>query len=202
MNVVPTTRCSLIVRLKDRQDASAWEEFTQLYSPLIGRIARQRGIRECDVAEIVQDVMLSIIKAIPNYERNDRNGSFRKWLITIAKNKSLNRLIRRPVEESQRALQHDVASLAEIAPLQRSSDQELEQEWQQQVFVLACEQVRQNVQPQTWSAFWMTAVELRDPSEVAHELGLELGTVYVARSRVLAKIRSWVQNNAKQWEEK
>jgi RNA polymerase sigma factor (sigma-70 family) len=201
MNVAPTTRCSLIVRLKDRQDASAWEEFNQLYSPLIGRIARQRGIRDCDVSEIVQDVMLSIVKAIPNYERNDRNGSFRKWLITIAKNKSLNRLMRKPVEEHQRSHQHDVALVAESAPLHRGFNQDLEQEWQQQVFVLACEHVRQNVQPQTWSAFWMTAVELRNPPEVARELGLELGTVYVARSRVLAKIRTWVQNNARQWEE-
>ncbi len=80
-----------------------------------------------------------------------------------------------------------------------NSEAELEKEWQHQVFVLAAEEVRKRVQPQTWTAFWRTAVEGCDPELVANELGMELGTVYVARSRTLAKIRAWVANQSNRW---
>jgi len=195
----PTTRQVLIARLKDRQDALAWEEFVELYSPIITRIARQRGLREHDVQEVLQDVLLAIVKSIPNYGHREQQGSFRRWLMTIAKNKALNRLTRKPLDEAFRAHPTEVERCASPS-LPCNLDAELEKEWQHQVFVLAAEDVRKRVQPQTWTAFWRTAVEGRNPEEVAKELGMELGTVYVARSRTLAKIRDWVANQSKQWE--
>jgi len=197
----PTTRHTLIARLKDRQDALAWEEFVELYSPVIARIAKQRGTREHDVQEVLQDVLLAIVKAISNYDPRQQQGSFRRWLMTIAKNKALNRLTRKPLDEILRAPTTGVEECVTPCPAS-NSEAELEKEWQHQVFVLAAEEVRKRVQPQTWTAFWRTAVEGCDPELVANELGMELGTVYVARSRTLAKIRSWVANQSNRWETK
>lgn len=173
----PTTRHTLIARLKNRQDALAWEEFVELYSPVIVRIAKQRGTRENDVQEVLQDVLLAIVKAISNYDPREQQGSFRRWLMTIAKNKALNRLMRKPLDELFRA---DAAGVDEFAtPCAAGNlDAELEKEWQHQVFVMAAEEVRKRVQPQTWTAFWRTAVEGCEPEDVAKELGMELKPMY------------------------
>ncbi|MEQ1825425.1 MAG: sigma-70 family RNA polymerase sigma factor [Pirellula sp.] len=204
MHPSPTTRASLIVRLHDRRDMQAWEEFVGLYSPLIRRVARSRGLQEADASEVVQDVMVAIVKAIPNYECSTQVGSFRRWLTTIARNKTLNRLTRQPVDVARRCpelVSNNFGDLNWIEAKQCGEQTSvIDSEWRQQIFVLGAQSVRARVQPSTWSAFWMTAVEDRDGDEVAQELGMSIGAVYVARSRVLAKIREWVQNYLMKWE--
>ena len=155
----PTTRHALIARLKNRQDALAWEEFVELYSPVIVRIAKQRGTQEHDVQEVLQDVLLAIVKAISNYDPRQQQGSFRRWLMTIAKNKALNRLTRKPLDEILRA---PAAGLEECATpcLASISEAELEKEWQHQVFVLAAEGVRNGVQRKTWTGSCRTASQI------------------------------------------
>jgi RNA polymerase sigma-70 factor (ECF subfamily) len=61
---------------------------------------------------------------------------------------------------------------------------------------LAAAQVRESVQSETWDAFWRTAVLNENVEKVANELGLSRGAVYIARSRVTAKIRTLIE----QWE--
>src|SRR5262249_6753721 len=68
-----------------------------------------------------------------------------------------------------------------------------EQEFQQQLFRLASARVQENFAPQSWQAFWKTAVEGRPAAEVAAELGMSVGAVYVARSRVLARVAEQVR---------
>ncbi len=196
----PTTRSTLIAKLRDRADSAAWEEFVDLYTPLLRRIARQRGLQDADAAEVVQEVLISVVKALPSYQHTGRAGSFRRWLITIAKNKTLNRLTRRKPDEFAAGDAHLHALITQESSREKKSDETFEREWQHQLFVLAAEHVRKTVQPKTWSAFWWTAVELRSPEDVARDLELELGAVYVARSRVLTKIRSWVRDQSSRWE--
>jgi RNA polymerase sigma-70 factor (ECF subfamily) len=200
MSSSPTTRASLIVRLHDRQDLKAWEEFVVLYTPLIRRVARSRGLQDEDASEVVQDVLVAIVKAIPNYRCSMQVGSFRRWLTTIARNKTINRLTRVPVDVAKRCSNVEPGELDLAQSSSAESDGELENEWRRQMFVLAAQSVRARVQPTTWAAFWMTAVEDRTGDEVAEVLGITLGAVYVARSRVMAKIREWVHENTKSGE--
>lgn len=170
-----------------------------MYSPLIRRIALTRGLQDADAKEVVQDVLIAIIKAIPNYERKTQVGSFRSWLTTIARNKTLNRLSRVPVDVANRV--HDVDMVGIVGGAnQVAESRELEHQWRQQIFVLAAQDIRARVQPTTWSAFWMSAVEDRPCEEVATELGISVGAVYVARSRIIAKIRDWVRKCSSKWE--
>lgn len=196
----PTTRASLIVRLQDRHDLEAWEEFVGLYSPLIRRVAKGRGLQDADASEVVQDVLIAIVKAIPNYQCSEQTGSFRKWLTTIARNKTLNRLARQPVDVFRRSDNVELGNITCLKSTESEDPSGLNAEWRQQIFVMAAQQVRARVQPSTWSAFWMSAVEDRSGEEVAKELGMTIGTVYVARSRVQAKIREWVQEYTQKWE--
>ena len=50
--------------------------------------------------------------------------------------------------------------------------------------------IRNEFEPRTWQAFWLTAVEGRAPKDVADELGMSGGAVRVAKSRVLHRLRA------------
>jgi RNA polymerase sigma-70 factor (ECF subfamily) len=55
------------------------------------------------------------------------------------------------------------------------------------------ERVRHEFHKATWQAFWGTAVDGRPAAEVGAELKMSTGAVYVAKSRVLARLREEVQ---------
>ena len=186
--------------MRNRADAEAWEEFVNVYTPLIRRVAKAHGMQDADANEIVQDVLLAILKAIPAYQQKEQVGSFRKWLTTIARNKAINRISRMPRENGRRDDSFDIGNMPAGLSQLDEAENEIEKQWRQQIFVLAAHEIRAQVQPLTWSAFWMSAVDDRSCESVAKELGLSLGSVYVARSRVLAKIRDWVRSYSAKWE--
>ena len=193
MTSSPHTRPSLLVRIRDAADREAWRQFVDLYAPLVYRFARRRGLQDADAADLAQDVLHAVARSSERLEYDPRKGSFRGWLFTVARNK-LHTFLRR--RERQRRRIEDVAvdRLAEEPTAPESEEEALwEQEYQQRLFDWAAEQVRGHFQNRTWQAFWRTAVEGRSPREVAEALGLSVGAVYIAKSRVLARLKEQVQ---------
>jgi RNA polymerase sigma-70 factor (ECF subfamily) len=191
MNPSPHTRPSLLVRLRDTADHEAWCQLVELYAPLVYRFLRRRGLQDADAADLTQEVLRAVAGAIDRFEYDSRRGSFRGWLFTVARNKLHSFLKhtncrRRHIEEVD-----DERLRLEPAPVEEA---ELwEQEFHQRLFDWAAEQVRGQFVDTTWQAFWRTAVEGRPPREVAAELSLSVGAVYIARSRVLARLKEEVQ---------
>jgi RNA polymerase sigma-70 factor (ECF subfamily) len=70
---------------------------------------------------------------------------------------------------------------------------EFQAEFQKRLFRWAAEQVKDEFAPKTWQAFWRTGVDNRPVAEVAAELGMTAGAVYIARSRVLARLRQRIE---------
>ncbi|HWE36299.1 MAG TPA: sigma-70 family RNA polymerase sigma factor, partial [Isosphaeraceae bacterium] len=66
-------------------------------------------------------------------------------------------------------------------------------EYRRQLFRWAADRVRDEFRPTTWQAFWRTGVEDESPKAVAADLGLSLGALYVARSRVMARLRQVIE---------
>ena len=62
------TRLSLIVRLKSRADEAAWQEFVEIYRPVIVRLATRRGMQHADAEDLSQQVLVSVTKAIGRWE--------------------------------------------------------------------------------------------------------------------------------------
>ena len=83
MTLPPDTRNSLIARLVDIGDHEAWREFAELYDPFIYRQARRLGLQHADARELVQEVLISVSKAIRKFEIDPARGRFRTWLYAV-----------------------------------------------------------------------------------------------------------------------
>src|SRR5262245_57615236 len=79
------TSLSMLQRLQGH-DASAWQRFVDLYSPLVFSWLRRAGFRDEDAADLLQDVFLLVSRSIPQFQRRG-DGTFRGWLRTITANR-------------------------------------------------------------------------------------------------------------------
>lgn len=198
---LPTTQAALLLRIVDRQDVESWEEFVRLYTPVLKRVALGRGFRHLDADELVQDVFVAVMKSIEKFKHNNRRGSFRRWLMTLARNAAINRISRQPIDLKNRSHAYPLDRLNCSDDRPDAIDQSLHAEWQSELLTIACGAVQSLVQPLTWAAFWKTAIEGCSAEVVAKELGLSVGAVYVARSRTLAKVKLWVSQHSAIWEQ-
>ncbi|MGC8641429.1 MAG: RNA polymerase sigma factor, partial [Isosphaeraceae bacterium] len=180
----PATRQSLLVRLKDPRDGQAWSEFVAIYAPLIERLARARGFQEADAADLAQEVFRAVAGAIDRYDPDPARGSFRGWLCRIARNLMINLLAARRIRP-QATGDPNVRELLERVPAPDSAETALfDAEFRRRLFHWAAEQVRGEFRESTWKAFCLTAVDGQKPAAAAQAVGISIGTVYIAKSRV------------------
>jgi RNA polymerase sigma-70 factor (ECF subfamily) len=189
----PTTRYSLVLRLRDRDDETAWAEFVDIYQPLLYRLARNKGLQDSDARDLCQDVFAAVASAIERWDPDPAKGRFRGWLFRIARNLIVKFLV------CQRRLPRGTGrtSIQDLLEAQPECDAEAEAEFtaefRRRAFHWAAEQVKREFADSTWQAFWRTGVENRSITAVAKELGLSAGAVYIARSRVLCRLRERVE---------
>jgi RNA polymerase sigma factor (sigma-70 family) len=189
MDQPPRTRISLLLRLRDSQDDLAWGEFVELYAPLIYDFACKQGVQDADAADLTQEVLRAVARAIKRFEYDSQRGTFRGWLFTLVRNKLRNFLVRRK-RYSQGSGDSAVQKLLAEHPAPQENEEEVwERECERRRFNWAAERVRGEVQDSTWQAFWRTAIEGQSGQEVADALGLRVASVYVAKGRVMARIK-------------
>jgi RNA polymerase sigma-70 factor (ECF subfamily) len=182
----------LLLRLRDHQDHQAWTQFVEVYAPLIYDYARQRGLQDADAADLTQTCLRRFAVTVRSLDYDPQRGSFRGWLFTLVRNQ-LRDFLDRPKSCPQGSGDARMQQLLEnqAAPL-RDDEAEWDREWRRHLFAWAAEQVRPRVQEATWQAFWKTAVENQSGRDVARELGLTVAAVYLAKSRVMARLRAVV----------
>ena len=190
MDESQTTRESLIIRLEDGSDKQAWSDFIDLYSPVIYGFARQRGLQDADAADLVQEVLRSVSRSIPSYDR--QKGRFRNWLMAVVRNR-LNDFWASDGRQATGSGDTRVHNHLEQVCSPDGLEQLWEQEYQRSVFQLAVNRIRDSFEESTWQAFWRTSVQCEAIREVAQSLEMSEGAIYIARSRVLARLRQQVQ---------
>ncbi len=189
----PDTRESLIARLPDHADRGAWLEFVELYEPLIYGIGRRHGLQPADAGDLVQEVLVAVASSVDRFEPDQTRGRFRSWLFRVARNHALTHV---------RKLKHHVPGTGDSAVSQMlanhaaddPSQTEFDAAFRRRAFRWAARRVRDSVKPPTWEAFSRTAIRGESPDEVATAMGIEIGAVYLSRSRVMAKLRKAVEN--------
>jgi RNA polymerase sigma factor (sigma-70 family) len=199
MDEVPDTRPSLLVRLCDPKDERAWTEFTAIYSPLIYRLARRKGFQHADAEDLVQEVLRAVASAVDRWEPDPCKGPFRNWLFRIARNMMLN-LVASQHRHPRGTGSEEIQWLLETRPSPSPADSALfETEYKRQIFRWAAERVRGEFRGTTWAAFWETGVEGKKAQVVAATLGMSIGAVYMAKSRVVARIRQVIEQVEGEW---
>jgi RNA polymerase sigma factor (sigma-70 family) len=191
----PLTRVTLLARIRDGRDSSAWSEFVQLYGPVVYRFARNRGLQDADAADLMQDVLRSVARNAHRMEYDPKRGTFRGWLYTVTRNKIYNFLSAQR-HRPRGTGDTDAQERLDATPARDDGggpDAEWEKEYQRRISARAMEKVKDEFQPATWKAFWETAVEGKPAAEVGAGLRMSPGAVYVAKSRVLSRLRDEVK---------
>ncbi|MEQ1825879.1 MAG: sigma-70 family RNA polymerase sigma factor [Pirellula sp.] len=191
MTTTPTTRASLLLKLRDPRDHEAWVEFVVLYEPVIYRMLKKFGLQDADALEVMQELLLAVSRSVDRWTPGQEYGSFRVWLRRVTRNLVVNWVRRRKRQLVTTSLDLD-SLLIEGVSIEGDESRQFDSEVHRSLFHRASDQVRIEVQPQTWQAFWEVAVSGREVSEVAARLGLTAGAVRVAKCRVIARLREAV----------
>jgi RNA polymerase sigma-70 factor (ECF subfamily) len=191
MTITPTTRASLLLKLRDPHDHEAWVEFVSLYEPVIYRILRRTGLQESDSLDVLQELLLAVSRGVERWVPGSELGTFRGWLRRVARNLVVNWLRRKRRQVVTTSLELD-ALLIEDRSVETEETREFDDELRRSKFQRAAEQVRSEVQEHTWHAFWEVMVDGCTVAEVAQRLGMSPGAVRVAKCRVLARLRDVV----------
>lgn len=194
----PDTRESLIQRLPNGADSDAWQQFLDIYEPLLYRLGTQRGLQPADAEDFVQEVLTAVAKSIEQWTEDDSDRPFRAWLFRIASNLSVNFLTRRKHQRLGDGGSNAQRRLEELPAPAGEEPSEFELEYRRELFRWAAERVRSSVSRQVWTAFWHTAICEKPIKQVASDLGMSVGAVYVARSRMSKRIAELIQRHSEQ----
>jgi len=184
------TRASLLMRIRDVGDAESWRIFATIYAPLVYRYACRHGLQDADAADLSQDVMEKVARAIRSFDYQPAKGRFRDWLLTITRRQVAQ------FHECRARRPEQLFGSVELEQLGEGTDRP-DADWNEDFHALvlqaALDRARPYFEPMTWCAFESVWLENRSAAETADALSLHIELVYYAKSRVLKRLREEVQ---------
>ncbi|MFT3882185.1 MAG: sigma-70 family RNA polymerase sigma factor [Gemmatales bacterium] len=176
------THPSLLLRLRDARDNGAWALFVEVYTPLIFRYCRKHHLQEADAAEVAQEVLLQVNRSITAFEYQPERGRFRDWLGSVVRSK-LSRFFRK----ARPGTNDDTQELANLPALQ--SDADWADHFNDDLLQTTLTRIQGEFEEHTWLAFTKVWRENNSAAETAKDLAMPVSMVYVAKSRVLKRLR-------------
>ena len=186
------TSATLLLRLRqDPNDQAAWNDFVRRYEPLILAWCRQWRLQAADADDVSQNVLLKLAHHLRGFVY-DPGRRFRGLLRTIAHNACKDYL-----ESKRRAVAASadtgVHAVLESVEAREDLGARLEEAFDLERLELAQARVRQRVEPHTWEAFRLTALEGKSGAEAAALLHLQVGTVFKAKNKVQQMLREEIE---------
>lgn len=178
-----STSPSLLVRIKDSADARAWQEFFDLYSPLIYSYARQRGLDHEDAEDIRSSVYETVVKHIVEFDYSQGKTGFRAWLRTVVHRRVID-LYRKKKPESAES-----SDLRNLEDPTQTADELWDQNWRLHHLKHCVMEVGRRVNPASFQAFRLLTEEECTVAEVCDRLAMTPGQVHKIKSRFLELVR-------------
>ena len=187
MNELPQTRQSLLLRLGEKS-SDGWSEFVMIYEHAIYRFCRSKGLQDADANDVTQEVLAAVNKRIESWDPDADKGSFRGWLFRVARNIAVDTFKAKRYRDSGSG-DSRVAKMLDAVPDDEQATSLFELQYRRSLFHWAADQVKSEVRESTWRSFWKTAVEGLKAEQVAEELETNVGSVYTAKCRVVARLK-------------
>jgi RNA polymerase sigma-70 factor (ECF subfamily) len=186
---VGATSLGLLERVRSH-DAAAWGRLVQLYAPLVDRWCRQASLQDADAADVRQEVFLAVARGLDEFRRDSAGGTFRGWLRAITRHK-IGDHWRRARPGQAGAGGSDAYEQLQQLPAEGPDDsadpapaEEIDLLYRRALDLMATDFAEC-----TWKAFWRVVIEGESATEVAADLNLTPNAVYLAKARVLARLR-------------
>ena len=184
-----STRVSILMALRnDPGDESAWAAFVDRYGPQIHAWCLRWKLQEADAQDVTQMVLVKLVRQLPDFTY-DPSRSFRGWLRTLTAH-SWSDFIRDEVRGVRGSTLPFGTDLLDTVQARVDLVRHLEDTYDQELLELAMAEVKERVEPHTWEAFRLTAIEGVAAAKVAERLGIGVATVYRARHVVQTRLRA------------
>lgn len=196
----PETSESLILRVKDPADAAAWSAFLRIYRPVVFRLARSRGLQDADADDLTQKVFVAIARSVDGWASDSEAPPFRAWLYRVAHNEILKAITRQKpdVGAGSSSVQE---MLGEIPERDAGVKTTLIHEGRREAFRWAADEIRREFTAATWAMFWQSTIENNPVAKVAKDHARTSGAVYLARYRVMKRLKEKVDEVSDIWSE-
>jgi RNA polymerase sigma-70 factor (ECF subfamily) len=181
-----TTRLTFLDRLSDGNEA-AWRDFAAAYKPMLRRWLRHDALNESDMEDLIQEVMLFVATHLEGFSHNTRTGAFRKWLRSVTVN-----LARNYLRKHQRERAGNGAFMQLLGQLEDDASQlsiAFEQDYQRALLRELLRRIESGFAPETISMFRQYVLEEHSVAETAATHGVTKAAVYVAKSKVMRRLR-------------
>ncbi|HEY3855665.1 MAG TPA: sigma-70 family RNA polymerase sigma factor [Verrucomicrobiae bacterium] len=192
------TRETLIKRLKNWSDHESWRDFFDIYWRLIFIFARKRGLSETEAQDVVQETMISVAKHMPNFEYDPKNGSFKKWLLTMTGWRIADQVRKRSPFSGRRAATANTDSSA-VADLDNIADPSLpspetmwNEEWKKNLYEVAVSKVKRE-NSQNFQIFDLFVNQRQPAEKIATAFNTTANNVHVTKHRVAEAIKREVK---------
>lgn len=187
MSGITRTNTILLLGLTDPANQAAWSEFDARYRPILLAFAQRLGMHEAEAQDVAQETLLQAVEGFRNNRFDPERGRLRSWLFTIARSRVLD--ARRA---TARRLEARGESALAVVPDDESISRCFEEEWQRELLAAAMTELRNTsrIDAQTLRVFERIVLDGQRPADVARELGMNLNAAYVAKHRVLERLRT------------
>lgn len=190
----------MILRGLQQQNADdAWHAFCERYQPMLQGLSRRAGLQEHDAQDVVQEALAAFVDAFRAGKYDETRGRLRSWLKGIAVNKIRDARRQRGRLGRQVVDGPDSTGFMNRIPDDAELEDVFEQEWEAAMLRACLQRVRQEVQPNTFLAFKLYAIDGKAPDDVAAELEITRDAVYVSKTRVMARLQHWQAEFQDSW---
>jgi RNA polymerase sigma factor (sigma-70 family) len=188
-NELIPTRQSLLSRLKHWDDQDSWKVFFDTYWRLIYRTALRAGLSEAEAQDVVQETVISVCKKMPGFEYRSAGGSFKAWLMQLARWRIMDQLrLRQPTPDGDSSPSH----IPEEADPHYPNPTAWEEDWERNLMDVAIERVKLKVDSKLYQVFDLYVFREWPVMKIANAFGISPGSVYTAKSRISKLIKQEV----------
>lgn len=180
--IMDTTRASLLIRIRDKQDSAAWEEFDAIYRPMLRRFAKARGLADAQADDVVQQCLTAVSENIEKFQYDPSKGRFKGWLRALANNHIRN-LFRKREEK-----QADSAVFRSMGDSEDGPEELFDQIWRREHLRHCLELVRADVKEATYRAFMAYVINEEPVEKVCSEMKMTRSHVQLIKWQLTRKL--------------